>query len=100
MIQLIDKYTVKNELRHLIFVCDSVICDKDSMNKERYIERRVAYEQFYKFINSHEVENVALVTELHNFLKDRPDIGQVNDMAALEVSKHFFKLGLKTSERR
>ena len=75
-------------------------CYIRSMNKERYIERRVAYEQFYKFINSLEVENVDLVTELHDFLKDRPDIGQLNDMAALEVAKHFFRLGLKTGERR
>lgn len=99
MIQLIDKFTVKNELKRLMFVCDSVICDKNIRHKERYIERRVAYEQIFKFINLLEVGNVDLVTELHDFLKDRPDIGQLNEVAALEVAKHFFRLGLKTSER-
>ena len=104
MIQLIDKNTVKDELKRLMFVCDSVICDKNIRHKKRYIERRVAYEHFLKFINSLEVENVDLEAEFFNFIKDRhdigPDVGQLNDVVAIEIAKHFFRLGLKAGERK
>ena len=60
MTHLIDKSALVKETERLIFVCDSVLWDKDASKSAKtvYEARKVAYTNVLSFINTLEVKEV------------------------------------------
>jgi len=63
--KLIDKDVVIVEIERLIFVCDSVLWDKDASKSAKtvYEARKVAYNNILSFVSTLEVKEVDLEEE-------------------------------------